>query len=370
MSPTQILIVEDEKLVANDLRETLEFLGYQVPLTTTTAEEAIAQLETMLVDVVLMDIRLAGAMDGIEASRIIQSQYKIPVIYLTANADFSTLERVKTSQPFGYILKPFREKTLATTIEIALTRHQAEMAVYRALEEAQARQQTAEARLQQKSDYLHLVAHELRNPLTAIKFAAEVLNQENIVMPDERRQSYIQRIHSASKSLNDLLEDILLLERSSAINLECCASPVNLEEFCHELVEALQISADDYHQIVFQTAGESRLLCLDEKLLWHLLSNLLCNAVKYSPEGGLVSLVLTWQAHQVELRVIDQGIGIPPEIQAKLFQPFQRGSNVGMIPGTGLGLAIAKRCTELQGGTISLESEVGQGSSFIVVFPA
>jgi signal transduction histidine kinase len=370
MSPIQILIVEDEKLVANDLRETLEFLGYKVPWTTTTAEDAIARLETMLVDVVLMDIRLAGAMDGIEASRIIQSEYKIPVVYLTANTDLSTLERVKSSQPFGYILKPFREKTLATTIEIAVARHQAEMTVYRALEAAQARQHTAETQLQQKSDYLHLVAHELRNPLTAIKFAAEVLNQENIVMPDERRQSYIQRIHAATKSLNELLEDVLLLERSAAIALECCAASIRLEDFCHQLVEALQLSADDYHQIVFRTVGESRLLCLDEKLMWHLLSNLLSNAVKYSPAGGVVSLVLTWHADQVELRVIDQGIGIPAETQAKLFQPFQRGSNVGAIPGTGLGLAIAKRCTELQGGTISLESEVGQGSSFIVVFPA
>jgi len=369
MSPTQILIVEDEKLVADDLRETLELLGYTVPYSTTTAEDAIAKLDTLPIDLVLMDIRLAGSMDGIEASGIIQSQYRTPVIYLTANADQATLERVKASQPFGYILKPFREKTLATTIEIAIARHQAERSIYQELETAQALKQTAQEQLQQKSDYLHLVAHELRNPLTAIKFAAEVLHSEEVVLPDERRQRYIQRIHAASKNLNDLLEDILLLEKTVITDLECYPRSVDLEEFCESLIEAFQLSSSTPQQFVFLKEGTPQMMCLDEKLLWHLMSNLMSNAVKYSPSTGLISLILSWQAQQVEIQVIDEGIGISPTTQARLFQPFQRGTNVGSIPGTGLGLAIAKRCAEMQGGTLSVTSEINQGSTFTVRFP-
>lgn len=371
MVATQILIVEDEKLVADDLRETLELLGYVVPYTTASAEDAIATLETLSVDVVLMDIRLAGAMDGIEASGIIQSEYRIPVIYLTANTDRPTLERVKASQPFGYILKPFREKTLATTIEVALARHQAEQDVYKAMKNAQALQQAAEAQLQRKSDYLHLVAHELRNPLTAIKFAAEVLNSEQVEMADERRQRYIQRIQAATKNLNELLEDVLLLERSTDTSLQCCVNPtlVDLESFCAELLEAFQLTSSDNYQFRLLREGQQKPLCLDEKLLWHLMSNLLSNAVKYTPQGGMISLVIAWQDHQVELRVIDEGIGISPETRARLFQPFQRGTNVGTIPGTGLGLAIAQRCAQIQGGHISVDSTVGQGSTFIVALP-
>lgn len=369
MAPTHILIVEDEKLVADDLRETLELLGYVVPYTTTTAEDAIAQLEILLVDVVIMDIRLAGEMDGITASHLIQSQYHTPVIYLTANADFATLERVKSSRPFGYILKPFHEKTLATTIEITLARHQAEMSVYQALATAQTRQQIAEVQLQQKSDYLHLIAHELRNPLTAIKFAAEVLHQENAMMADERRQTYIQRIQTATKNLNELLEDVLLLERSSTTAPICCVAPVDLEEFCQQVVEVFQQTAPAACKLVFRSEGERQPLCLDEKLLWHLLSNLVSNAVKYSPAGGIIALVVSWQDQQVTVRVIDQGLGISAETQARLFQPFQRGNNVGAIPGTGLGLTIARRCAELQGGSLTVTSAIGQGSTFSVVLP-
>lgn len=369
MPPTTILIVEDEKLVADDLRETLELLGYVVPYTTASAEDALQTLKTLMVDVVLMDIRLAGAMDGIEASAVIQEQYHIPVVYLTANADHSTLERVKASQPFGYILKPYREKTLATTVEIAIARHQAEMAVQKELKAAQTLQQTAETQLQQKSDYLHLVAHELRNPLTAIKFAAEVLHNEELSLASEQHQRYIARIHAASKNLNQLLEDVLLLEKSTAIDQVTCPEAIDLVGFCQELIEVFHLTMNETHQVVFQSGGIDRLLCLDEKLLWHLTSNLLSNAVKYSPQGSTISLVLSWQDQHVELRVVDQGMGICPETQAKLFQPFQRGSNVGSIPGTGLGLAIAKRCAELQGATISVQSAIGQGSTFTVIFP-
>ncbi|MDX2231270.1 MAG: ATP-binding protein [Leptolyngbyaceae cyanobacterium bins.349] len=365
----KILIVEDEKLVADDLRETLELLGYQVPCLVGSAEAAIAKLPDLAIDLVLMDIRLTGPMDGIEASQIIQSQYRVPVVYLTANTDRATLDRVKASQPFGYILKPFNERTLATTIEVALARHEAEASVYNALCEAQSSQQQVETQLQQKNSYLSLVAHELRNPLTAIKFASEVLNNQAMEMPEERRQRYLQRIHDATKNLNDLLEDVLLLERSSTSDLACLLAPVDLVGFCQELLDAFQLTDTAAHHFALTTEGQSRPLHLDEKLLWHLLSNLVSNAMKYSHPGSPITIALDWQIDQVIIRVIDQGIGIPPETQARLFEPFQRGRNVGTIPGTGLGLAIAKRCAELQQGQLSMTSAVGNGSTFQITFP-
>jgi CheY-like chemotaxis protein len=99
MNPIKILIVEDEQLVADDLRETLEHLGYNVPALVASGEEAISIAETLQPDLVLMDIRLEGEMDGIEASLEIQSRFNLPVVYLTANADRATLERAKISQP-------------------------------------------------------------------------------------------------------------------------------------------------------------------------------------------------------------------------------------------------------------------------------
>ncbi|MDX2243972.1 MAG: ATP-binding protein [Leptolyngbyaceae cyanobacterium bins.302] len=369
MSSIKILVVEDEKLVAADLRETLEFLGYEVPCLVDSGEEALDQVSKTQPDLVLMDIRLAGEIDGIEASKIIQAQHRIPVIYLTANTDRATLDRAKASQPFGYILKPFNERSLVTTIEIALARHQAEASIYTALTAAQTAQQATENLLQQKSDYLHLIAHELRNPLTAIKFATEILNNTELDITQERQQRYIQRIYTATKSLNELLEDVLLLERSVSQELEFFPAPIDLTGFCEELIEAFQLTTDNTHHLVLTTAGQPKILDLDTKLLWHLVSNLVSNAIKYSAQNSTVTLYLNWQDDRVYLAVSDQGIGIPPETQAKLFEPFQRGTNVGAIPGTGLGLAIAKRCAELQGGDISVQSETNQGTTFTVVFP-
>ncbi len=126
MAGERILIVEDEGIVAADLESLITKLGYKVVRTVPTGEEAIEQAEILTPDLILMDIRLKGEMDGIEAAEQITAQFNIPVTYLTAYADERTLERAKTTMPYGYILKPFEEKDLRTAIELALYKHQME----------------------------------------------------------------------------------------------------------------------------------------------------------------------------------------------------------------------------------------------------
>ena len=108
---------------------------------------------------------------------------------------------------------------------------------------------------------------------------------------------------------------------------------------------------------------------MDEKLVRHILSNLLSNAVKYSPAGGQVDLRLRCGRTETTFEVKDAGIGIPKEDQGRLFSTFHRGRNVSNISGTGLGLAIVKKCVDVHGGSISFESEVGRGSTFVVRIP-
>jgi signal transduction histidine kinase len=369
MSPIQVLIVEDEQLVADDLRETLEDLGYNVVGLTATGEEAIIDAESLLPDLVLMDIRLAGEMDGITAANIIQSRLNIPIVYLTANADHATLERVKATQPFGYILKPFNEKILATTIEIALSRHAAEVEVQKALEAAQEDKKTAEYQSNLKSQYLCIAAHEFRNPLTAIKLGTEILKQYGHKLPDQNKQIHLDRIASATESLNDLLDSILTLGKAEVGKLDFHPEPLNLGDFCQRLINSLQINLTKQHSLQFTVDGEFTVAYLDKKILWHLLNNLLSNAIKYSPRGGVVSLKLYREENHFCFQIQDQGIGIPPEIQSQIFTPFERGKNVGQIPGTGLGLAIVKQCVDVHGGEITINSVVGQGTTFIVKLP-
>jgi DNA-binding LytR/AlgR family response regulator len=119
MPALNILVVEDEFLVAADIEESLISLGYKVQNTVASGPAAIAEVEKNLPDLILMDIILKGEMTGIEAATIIGEKHNVPIIYLTANADFATVEKAKISLPYGYILKPFTEKELQTNIEIA-----------------------------------------------------------------------------------------------------------------------------------------------------------------------------------------------------------------------------------------------------------
>jgi signal transduction histidine kinase len=365
----KIIIVEDEQLVAEDLRETLESLGYTVASLAATGEEAIALVAAEAPDLVLMDIRLAGEMDGIEASEQIQSRFHIPVVYLTANADQATLERVKATHPFGYILKPFDEKILATTIEIALSRHQAEIEVRKALLVAQADKEAAELENQQKTHYLYMAAHEFRNPLAAIRMGAEILKNYSHQMTEDKKEKYFERIEYATNSLNQILEDILTLGQAESGKLQCTPIEIDIVTFCQEQIEALQTSIGNKYNLKLSVIGEGKNLYLDEQLMWHLLNNLLSNAIKYSPMGGVISLTVSFEKDAVYLYIEDQGIGIPTEAQIKLFEPFHRATNVGKIPGTGLGLAIVKQCVDLHGGKIECKSILDKGTTFIVQLP-
>ncbi|MCQ3980716.1 MAG: GGDEF domain-containing response regulator, partial [Anaerolineae bacterium] len=126
MDKAQILIVEDESIVAFDLKKKLMRLGYGVPALAVSGMEAIALSAGIRPDLVLMDIRLQGDMDGIEAAEHIRTQLNLPVIYLTAYADETTLQRAKISEPYGYLLKPLAERELQISIEMALYRHHLE----------------------------------------------------------------------------------------------------------------------------------------------------------------------------------------------------------------------------------------------------
>ena len=126
MANPQVLVVEDEGIIAADIQDRLTSLGYDVPTTVATAEEALLKIPLFSPDLVLMDIVLQGEMDGIDAAAEIRKRFDVPVIFLTAHADESTLKRAKITEPFAYILKPFEERELQTALEMALHKHKVE----------------------------------------------------------------------------------------------------------------------------------------------------------------------------------------------------------------------------------------------------
>lgn len=126
MAEGRILIVEDEHIVAMGIKRMLKSLGYTVTGVASSGEDAISKAESTFPDIVLMDIMLKGDMDGVEATREIKARLDIPVVYLTAYSDNNILERAKITEPFGYIIKPFDEKDLYSSIEVALHRQRKE----------------------------------------------------------------------------------------------------------------------------------------------------------------------------------------------------------------------------------------------------
>lgn len=358
----RILVVEDEKLVAKDIAKLLKKLGYFVIGTINSGEEAIKKVAELLPDLVMMDIMLKGEMDGIEAAENIKSHFDIPIIFLTAYADENTLQRAKITEPFGYILKPFDERELHTTIEIALRRHLAEAAVRIALEKEK---QLSEI----KSRFWYMVAHEIRKPLTTILGSAQLLESHSHQMSELKRREYFYLIETSVQSMNELLNNVLTFGRVEGGKLEFKPAPLDLVKFCQELLEELQFQAGSKHRIIFRYQGQSHEGCLDKKLLRPVLRNLLENAIKYSPQGGNIYLELNCQPEEAIFQVKDCGIGIPPEEQKQLFESFHRGANVGNIPGHGLGLTMVKKCLELHHGEIAVDSAIGVGTTFTVTLP-
>ncbi len=124
MSKPKILIVEDESIVAKDIQNSLKKMGYIVPVVVSSGEKALNEIEESRPDLILMDIMLKGDMTGIDVANIIKERFNIPVVFLTAYADDNTLNKAKVTEPYGYIIKPFKEKELQTTIEMAIYKHE------------------------------------------------------------------------------------------------------------------------------------------------------------------------------------------------------------------------------------------------------
>ncbi|BAY30292.1 Chase sensor signal transduction histidine kinase [Nostoc carneum NIES-2107] len=220
-----------------------------------------------------------------------------------------------------------------------------------------------------KLRFFSMVSHEFRTPLSIILGSAQLLAQSNQQWTEEKKVKNLHRIQSSARSMNQLLTDILTLTRAEAGKLEFNPELLDLEAFCLNLIEDIQFCNQPQHPIKFITKNNCTHAQLDENLLYSILSNLLFNAIKYSPAEADILLILSCAADTIIFQVKDSGIGIPSEFQQHLFEPFHRAENVGKIIGTGLGLAVVKKCVELHQGEIYVESEVDVGSTFTVKIP-
>ena len=252
---------------------------------------------------------------------------------------------------------------LASQVSIALNQAQYLEIIQASLEKEQELNEL-------KARFFSMTSHDVRVPLSSILNAAELIEQFGHNFSREKTIRHVQKIQTAVKRIVNLLEDARTIIKDMGANLTVNSQNVDIPKLCQTLVAEMEIIASKKHSISFHATGDFTNTCVDEKLLGYIITNLLENAIKYSPEGGKILFEINNQHNVTVFRIQDEGIGIPDEEQMILFNYSQRGSNVGNITGTGIGLAIVKNCVDLHGGNITVNSKVGMGTTFTVTIPS
>jgi signal transduction histidine kinase len=220
-----------------------------------------------------------------------------------------------------------------------------------------------------KTSFLHMVTHEYRTPLGIISSSAQILERYFAKLDEEQRAEHLREIRMNARRLSELMEEVLFIGKTDSGVIVMQPQAVDLKPWLRALANDVVTSLGAEREVEVSVEGGSGRAMLDERLLRHAMTNLVSNALKYSTLDSTVTVAAKAVTGWLTISVRDRGIGIPAEDKAKLFQMFQRASNVGTISGSGLGLVIVKRCVDLHGGTIEIESEPERGTTVTVRFP-
>jgi signal transduction histidine kinase len=350
---------ENQRLLSNWLEKSYEIFNLN------PNQEFNEQLSKIAFDLCILDGRALDKFNGsVIAIKKKHEPVFLPFLLVTSRQDVSILTRHLWRSIDELIISPIEKLELAARVEMLLQRRQLSLQLNLANENLQELNDL-------KTRFISIASHELRNPLNLISGYAQLLiqNNKNNNFSEEQKQDLFKRIVNSGKKMTETLNSVLILTRGELATQKFKPAPLNLNEFCTVLVKDIQLGAGSNHIINLLIQGNSAIASIDQKLLHHILTNLLINAIKYSSKGSTIKLELIYEKEQIIFKVKDEGIGIPLKDQKQLFNSFHRASNVGSIAGTGLGLAIVKQSVNLHGGTVSCQSQVNVGTTFTVIFP-
>jgi PAS domain S-box-containing protein len=224
---------------------------------------------------------------------------------------------------------------------------------------------------QMKTNFVATVSHELRTPLTSIYGFAETLLREDVHFGEQERTTFLRYIASESERLTAIVDALLNVARLDTGDLQVNLAPIDVASLVTEVVQGVEETVGgNAHRFVVDVPAEPLAAEADADKLRQVCSILVENAVKYSPNGGTVTVEARRRSDRVEVRVIDQGVGIPEAEQERIFRKFYRAGNGDERGGTGLGLFIAQGLVSAMGGRIWVSSAEGEGSSFVFELPA
>lgn len=371
---SQILLLVEQK---ENRRLLLEWLAvhYEVllPNSTENIDEILPFNQSF--DMGIVDgLALKRHSQWIAAQKQAEHPVCLPFLLITSRSDVGMATRFIWQTIDDLIIAPIEKIELQARVEILLRSRQLSLTLKLSHDQIDRTLQTAKELNDLKTSLLYMIAHDIRNPLNFIIGTTQVLSRYKSKLSEDRTQELLDKTQVAAKSIDQLLDDVLLLGRSESGKVALCLLPIDLAKFCKELVAEFQNSLKLKPQnapvtLIFVNHCQSAIACLEASLLRRILSNLLSNAIKYSPPNTEVFFELKLTETEAIFSVEDSGIGIPLADQERLFYSFYRAKNVGIIPGTGLGLSIVKKCVDLHGGEIALTSEEGVGSTFTVRLP-
>lgn len=365
-----ILIVDDTPNNLRLLSSMLTKQGYEVR-SAISGSVALMAVRTVPLNLILLDINMPK-MNGYEVCQRLKADERtrdIPVIFLSALGE--PLDKVQAFQLGGvdYITKPFQVEEVLARVENHLTIRRMQIELQQAKAEALKALAQEQELNRLRTEFVSMISHDFRTPLTSIQGFADLLRYGGESLPGETRDRYFGKIDSAVKHMLYLLDEVLMIGQLEAEKMSCQLVSTDLEKFCRDIYEALQLSDNHQHTIQFSCTGNDKSVKIDQVLLNRILTNLISNAIKYSPKHSSIYFDLRWDDQNVVFQIKDQGIGIPEENQQHLFKTFYRCSNVGQIKGTGLGLAVVKKCVEAHQGQIQLDSQEGVGTTVTVQLP-
>lgn len=370
--PINFLLVDDleENLLA------LEALLQREGLTCLKArsgEQALELLLTHEVALALLDVQMPG-MDGFELAEFMRGNERarhIPIIFVTAGAaDKRRRFRGYEAGAVDFIQKPIEADILRSKAAVFFDLYRQRQEIERQRDELELAAQALRRADRHKDSFLAVLAHELRNPVAALSGGLHLLAKD---ISPERSKDIRTRMDRMLTHLTHLVDDLLDVSRVSQGKISLKKRRIALSEVLQSAIEASQHSLDaGSHRFIADIPGDTIWIDADHTRLAQVVANLLNNAAKYTPPGGTVSLSARVDGGVVEIKVTDTGVGIPPEMQPRIFEIFAQVEDhlAKAQGGLGIGLALVKQLVALHGGSIEVES-AGQdlGSTFRVRIP-
>jgi Bacteriophytochrome (light-regulated signal transduction histidine kinase) len=370
-SGARIMIVEDERILALDLAETLDELGYTVAGMASRGDEAIELARRLDPQLILMDVGLDGDLDGIATAETIRDEHDVPVVFLTAHADDDTLHRATSSDAAAYLVKPFKAPDLRCVIEIALHKHAADRRLReneRWLEQTlQQRTAALEATNRELEAFNYSVAHDLRAPLRGIDSFSQLLIERYSQRLDHEGLAYLNRVRASASRMSQLIDALLSLAQVGRSDMQ----PLDLD--FSQLVQSVtsELAAANPDRNVPMVIAPGMRAYADPRMLRIVVANLLENAWKFTArrQRPAVEVGPVQNTALPTYYVRDNGAGFDPAYASRLFGAFQRLHPDREFPGTGIGLAIVQRVIARHGGTVWADSRPDQGATFYFTLP-